>query len=80
MITCIDATMQIGPIKFYQGGRRNEADATETEVGQLRSVVGSLGWIARRCRPDVSYIASKGQGSVCKATIKDLKEANGALQ
>eukprot|EP00973_Karenia_brevis_P012588 1707640-Karenia_brevis.AAC.1 len=29
--------------------------ATEAEIGQMRSLVGSLGWIARQCRPDLSY-------------------------
>ena len=54
--------------------------ATDSEIAQMRSVVGSLGWIARQCRPDLSYAVSKGQGAVTKATIKDLKEINLAVQ
>jgi hypothetical protein len=46
----------------------------------MRSVIGSLGWIARQCRPDLSYEVSKGQSVVSKATIKDLKEANQAVE
>ena len=46
----------------------------------MRSVVGSLGWIARQCRPDLSYYVSRLQGAVSKAEIKDLKETNIALQ
>ena len=39
-----------------------------------------MGWIARQCRPDLSYDVSKGQGVVTKATLKDLKEANLAVE
>ena len=46
----------------------------------MRSVVGSLGWIARQCRPDMSYYVSKGQSAVSKAKVKDLKEINVALE
>ena len=52
--------------------------ATDSEIAQMRSVVGSLGWIARQCRPDLSYDVSRGQGVVTKATLKDAKEANQA--
>ena len=45
----------------------------------MRSVIGSLGWIARQCHPELSYSVSKLQGVVSKATLKDLKETNGAL-
>eukprot|EP00973_Karenia_brevis_P072671 10094852-Karenia_brevis.AAC.1 len=45
----------------------------------MRSVVGSLGWMARQCRPDLSYHVSKAQGTVNKATLKDLKDTNQAL-
>ena len=53
---------------------------TEAEIAQMRSVVGSIGWIARQCRPDLSYYVSRLQGAVSKAAIKDLKETNGALE
>jgi hypothetical protein len=59
MITCKDATEGIGPIKYHQAGRQVDAYATEAEVAQLRSVIGSLGWIARQSRPDLSYSTSK---------------------
>ena len=46
----------------------------------MRSVIGSLGWIARQCRPDMSYSVSRGQSKVSKATVQDLKDTNAALE
>jgi hypothetical protein len=79
-VTCQDSTEQIGPVRYHPGGRKPDAPATEAEVGQMRSVVGSLGWIARQCRPDLSYYVSRLQGAVSRATLKDLKETNQALE
>jgi len=80
LVTCKDATECIGPIKFSAEGRLMSDLASQAEVAQMRSVIGSLGWIARQCRPDLSYDVSRGQSVVSKATVKDLKEANQALQ
>jgi len=79
MITCEDATEQIGTVKYSIGNRKLNDPATEAEIGQMRSVIGSLGWVARQCRPDISYGVSRGQSMVSKATIKDLKETNQTL-
>ena len=46
----------------------------------MRSVIGSLGWIARQCRPDLSYHVSRLQGVVSKATLQDLKDEVGSLE
>ena len=43
-------------------------------------MTGSLGWVARQCRPDLSYAVSHLQGKVCQAEIKDLKNANRAVK
>ena len=43
---------------------------------QLRSVIGSLSWIARQGRPDVQYLVSRLQVSVKGATVETLKKAN----
>ena len=47
-VTCKDSAEQIEPIKFDKGKRRMTERATESEIGQMRSVVGSLGWVATR--------------------------------
>jgi len=79
-VTCTDSTEQIVPIKYKTHKRMMTELATDSEIAQMRSVIGSLGWIARQCRPDLSYEVSRGQSVVSKATIKDLKEANQAVE
>ena len=78
-VTCKDAVETIESIKYSTDGRDMTDRATEAEVAQMRSVVGSLGWIARQCRPDLSYHVSRLQGAVIKATVQHLKETNQAL-
>ena len=45
----------------------------------LRAVAGSLSWVARQGRPDEAGIASTLQGSVSRAVVKDLSDANRAV-
>ena len=52
---------------------------TEGKVGQLRSVIGSLGWIVGGCRPDINLGVSQGQSVVNKATLRGFKLVNQAL-
>ena len=60
---------------------RNPGDpVTKGEEKQLRSVVGSLSWIARQARPDILYRVSKLQSSIKEATVSTLKEANKVLE
>ena len=54
-------------------------EATEGEVKALRAVAGSLSWVARQCRPDEAGSASTLQGSVSRALVKDLSDANRAM-
>ena len=54
------------------------AEASDGEVKALRAVTGSLSWIARQCRPDEAGTASTLQGSVTRAVVKDLSDANRA--
>ena len=42
-------------------------------------MAGSLSWIARQCRPDKAGIAFTLQGSVSRAVVKDLSDANRAV-
>ena len=55
------------------------AEATESEVKALGAVAGSLSWVARQCRPDEAETASTLQGSVSRAVVKDLYDANRAV-
>ena len=60
-ITCKDNTEKIPPINFKSAGRRLNDKATEGEIAQMRSVVGSLAWISRQVRPEMCYHTSKMQ-------------------
>ena len=53
--------------------------ARDHEIAQLRSVVGSLAWVARQCRPP-SFGVNKLQSVCGTATLEDLKFANKLLQ
>ena len=55
------------------------AEASDGEVKALRAVAGSLTCVARQCRPDEAGTASTLQGSVTRAAVKDLSDANRAV-
>ena len=58
-------------------GRKSTDTVTEKELTQLRSVTGSLAWVARYARPDLAYRVNCLERSCnVKATVQDLKEAN----
>lgn len=48
--------------------------------GQLRSIIGSLAWLARVCRPDLSYPVCKLQSCVHSATYEDVKYTNNVVR
>ena len=79
-ISCKHATETIGPVRYHSTDRKLTDEASPAEIAQMRSVIGSLGWIARQCRPDLSYLVSKLQGAVSKARLQDLKETNFAIE
>jgi hypothetical protein len=79
LITCKANTNSILPISFKATGRSPDDAATPGEISQLRSVVGSLSWIARQCRIDVSYHCSKLQSIAPCAQVKHLHAANALL-
>ena len=48
IVTCVHSTEQITPIRYDTSRKRKMTDlATDSEIAQMRSVIGSLGWIAR---------------------------------
>ena len=59
-VTCRDTTMKIEPIQV-RPGRKNCQKLDDTEKSQLKSVAGSLQWIARQVRPELDYRTSKVQ-------------------
>ena len=79
-MTCRDTTLNISQINFRTEGRSKDDKANEGEVAQLRSVIGSLSWIARQCRPDLSYMTNVLQTCIPHATLKDLEVANKVVE
>ena len=77
--TCKDTTEKLEKIK-YRTQVKKDSSVNEGEKAQLRSVVGSLAWIARQARPDLSYKVSKLQSKCNHATMKDLVYANPAVE
>ena len=74
-IDAADNTRQIRKISL-PAGRKISDKATEAEITSLRSVVGSLAWVARFARPDLCYRVNCLQRSCSTATVADLKEAS----
>ena len=62
--------------------RKKQPDALldELEVTELRRVIGSLGWIARQTRPDISVHSSKSAQRTGNPTVQDMIDANKAVQ
>ena len=76
-ITCPSLMDRVRMIHLTPEGRKKpDMPVSEKLRGQLRGVIGSLAWLARVCRPDLSYAVCKLQSSVHTANINDVKYAN----
>ena len=75
-VKCKDTTEKLEPVRYDPKGRKQTDLARDHEITQLRSVVGSLAWVARQCRPQFSYGVNKLQSVCGTATLDDLKFAN----
>jgi hypothetical protein len=78
-VSCAPTILKTNPI-WIANGRKNTDPVTAAERTQLKSVAGSLAFVARQCRPDMSYSVSKLQSLAGPGTtVKDLKHANDVL-
>ena len=71
-INCRDNTRAIRPIEI----RKDEKGTTPVSPAQrttLRSVIGSLAWVARATRPDLAYPVNALQQRVTTATVETLR-------
>ena len=72
---------RLSPIVIPRGRRSDKkSETTEGEKRQLRAVWGSVNWVQRETRPDVSALASLGMGSLNHSTVQDLCDANMAVE
>ena len=74
-----DNTRKLSMIKIEAGRKMTDA-VDPLELSQLRSVVGSLSWIARQGRPDLLYRTSRLQSLTKAATVATLKESNKTVE
>ena len=79
-VKCKDTTEKTEPVRYDPKGRKQTDLARDHEITQLRSVVGSLAWVARQCRSQLSYGVNKLQSVCGTATLDDLRFANELLQ
>ena len=78
-ITCGDTTRTIKKIPIAP--RRRPGDPlTDSDRTQMKSVAGSLAWVCRQCRPDLSYRVSRIQSASNNGTVADIKEANKTVE
>ena len=71
---------RVTPVYIHPDRRALRAEpADEKEISQLRSVLGSISWFARTCRPDLSFAVNQLQSVQATARIQDLIEANKLL-
>ena len=79
-VRCKDTTEKIEFVRYDPKGRKQTNLARDHEVAQHRSVVGSPAWIARQCRPQLSYGVNKIQSVCGTAKLDDLRFADKLLQ
>ncbi|CAE7818610.1 RE1 [Symbiodinium sp. CCMP2592] len=74
-------TERLSPVSLAKGRKSNPKElANQSEIGQLRAVIGSLNWCARECRPDAAAAASLGAASFPNPTIQDILDVNRAVE
>ena len=80
-MTAPELLLQVKPI-YISGDRKRSITeaATQEEQSQMRGVLGSLGYVARLCRPELSYRCSAVQGRQAKPVVSDLVQTNKFLQ
>eukprot|EP00435_Cladocopium_sp_Y103_P051119 s7_g15.t1 len=79
-VQCPESLAKVKPIHIDGGRERPLTDnASEVEKSQMRAVLGSIGWVARLCRPELCYMCSSLQSKQSKPTVEDLKNTNKLL-
>ena len=72
---------RLSPIVIPKGRRSDKkSETSDGDKRQLRAVWGSVNWVQRETRPDVSALASLGMGSINRSTVQDLCDAITAVE
>ena len=76
-VTCPELLSKVKPIHIEGRRDRSPADpASAEEQSQMRAVLGSIGYVARLCRPELSYRCSALQGKQARPQHQDLVNTN----
>ena len=79
-VTCPNILDRTKAIYIDPARRKQLAEpARASEISQLRSVVGSLSWLGRICRPDLCFRINQLQAVQQHAQVRHLIEANKLL-
>lgn len=71
-IICSSLIDRVKPIFLTREQRLQKTERVPEYIkSQMRSIIGSLAWLGRVCRPDLSYAICKMQSSVHEATFDD---------
>jgi hypothetical protein len=80
-VTCPNTAAKLRPIPLTMSRKKyRDALATDAEITQLRSILGSLNWVARVWRPDIAYQLSALQTVQKKAVVQDLIDCNSLMR
>ncbi|CAE7833764.1 RE2, partial [Symbiodinium necroappetens] len=74
-------TERLSPVQLSKG-RRSEpkALANDSEINQMRAVIGALNWLSKEGRPDAAAAASLGQSTFPKPIVQDILDVNLAVK
>ena len=78
-VSCSDTAR--GVKKIHIAPKRHRGDPlTDSDKTQMKSVAGSLAWVCRQCRPDLSYRVSRIQSASNSGTVADIRDANKTVE
>lgn len=79
-VTCPAVLDRVKNVYISPQRRKQRGEmATNAEISQLRSVVGSWSWYSRTCRPDLAFGVNQLQAVQQRARVEDLVTANRLL-
>ncbi|CAE7437016.1 RE1 [Symbiodinium sp. CCMP2592] len=71
---------RLSPVQLSKGRKAcAKSLANDSEVNQMRAVVGALNWLAKEGRPDAAAAASLGASTFPKPTVQDVIDINRAV-
>ncbi|OLQ01608.1 putative transposon protein [Symbiodinium microadriaticum] len=72
---------RLEPVALAKGRKSDvKALANDSEIAQVRAVIGGLNWAAKEGRPDCAAAASLGAACFPKPTIQDILDVNRAVK